>query len=89
MSVLILGVAIIILLLSESLPAKDLIFKAVSAFTTIGLSLGITAKLSAIKKIVIIVLMFAGRIGMLTLVVMIRPRKQAVVGYPSAKIMIA
>lgn len=41
----------------------DLIFEAVSAFATVGLSKGITTVLSETGKIIIIVMMFAGRTG--------------------------
>lgn len=44
----------------------DLIFEEVSAFTTCGLSTGITSNLSAAGKYVIIFSMFVGRIGTLT-----------------------
>lgn len=42
---------------------KDLIFEGFSAFGTVGLSRGITSKLSVLGKIIIIVMMFAGRTG--------------------------
>lgn len=45
----------------------QLLFEEVSAFATVGLSTGITAQLSDISKIVLIVSMFVGRVGILTL----------------------
>ncbi len=45
----------------------DIAFESFSAFSTVGLSLGITASLSLPGKIVIILLMFVGRIGILTI----------------------
>lgn len=42
-------------------------FEAISAFNTVGLSMGITAKLSVAGKWITIVLMFFGRVGLLTL----------------------
>ncbi len=47
----------------ESLPIQSLLFEVVSAFGTVGLSLGITSHLSVIGKGIIIVVMFIGRIG--------------------------
>ena len=41
-------------------------FEAVSAFSTVGLSLGITSKLSTAGKFLVIILMFVGRVGLLT-----------------------
>lgn len=43
------------------------LFEAASALGTVGLSMGITATLSTIGKIIIILLMFCGRLGPLTL----------------------
>lgn len=46
---------------------REVLFEVFSAFSTVGLSLGITMKLTAIGKIVIILTMYIGRIGPLTL----------------------
>jgi trk system potassium uptake protein TrkH len=43
-----------------------LLFEAVSAFGTVGLSAGITASLTPLGKLIIIALMFVGRLGPLT-----------------------
>ncbi|MEW6235885.1 MAG: potassium transporter TrkG [Candidatus Omnitrophota bacterium] len=48
------------------LPFFDIVFEVFSAFGTVGLSLGITAKLSTLGKIVIIITMYLGRVGPLT-----------------------
>ncbi|MDT8444770.1 MAG: TrkH family potassium uptake protein [Desulfuromonadales bacterium] len=42
-------------------------FEAFSAFGTVGLSLGATAKLNSMGKLIIILLMFVGRVGLLTM----------------------
>ena len=49
--------------LSEEAGFRDLLFEAVSAATTTGLSLGITADLSPAGRIIIICTMFLGRVG--------------------------
>jgi trk system potassium uptake protein TrkH len=46
----------------------SLIFEAVSAFGTTGLSMGVTATLSEMGRVIIILLMFVGRVGPLALV---------------------
>jgi trk system potassium uptake protein TrkH len=51
-----------------------LMFEAVSAFGTVGLSTGITPYLNQAGKLVLIVLMFVGRVGPLTLVLAVGPR---------------
>jgi trk system potassium uptake protein TrkH len=45
----------------------EVMFESVSAFGTVGLSTGITPRLSAVGKLVLTVLMFVGRVGPLTL----------------------
>lgn len=56
-----------LLLLLEDQPPLELAFETVSAFSTTGLSTGITGSLSVPGKLLITLLMFAGRIGPLTL----------------------
>jgi trk system potassium uptake protein TrkH len=53
-----------------------LMFEAVSAFGTVGLSTGVTASLSPTGKLVLIALMFAGRVGPLTLVLAVGSRQE-------------
>jgi len=45
----------------------EYLFETVSAFGTVGLSMNVTPKLNDVQKIAIIVMMFAGRVGPLTL----------------------
>lgn len=52
----------------DGLPLSVCLFETASAVGTVGLSLGITASLSALSKLVLICLMFLGRVGGLTLV---------------------
>ena len=57
-----------ILLLTQPVASmKEALFEVFSAFSTVGLSLGITPKLTNLGKIVIILTMYIGRIGPLTL----------------------
>jgi len=49
-----------------------ILFETVSAFGTVGLSLGLTAKLTAIGKIIVAVLMFTGRLGPIILITAIQ-----------------
>lgn len=51
----------------EKYSLKEVLFEAVSAFGTVGLSTGITPALSAPSKIILILTMFIGRIGISTL----------------------
>jgi Trk-type K+ transport system membrane component len=52
-------------LLEPHVPLSALVFEVVSALSTVGLSRGVTPELGAVAKGVIILTMFAGRIGLL------------------------
>jgi trk system potassium uptake protein TrkH len=59
--------AILIELTNPELKFIEALFEAVSAFATVGLSTGITAKISAIGKLILIATMYVGRVGVLLL----------------------
>jgi trk system potassium uptake protein TrkH len=64
---------VIVLSLFEDLSITNILFETISAFGTVGLSLGITPFLSDISKFALILLMFSGRVGVLTIVVSLLP----------------
>ncbi|WP_245851050.1 TrkH family potassium uptake protein [Paenibacillus herberti] len=78
MGVIVIVAATMILTTVEDGPFLVLLFEAVSAFGTVGFSLGATLELSDPGKGVIIVLMFMGRLGLLTLAFAFRskPKKE-------------
>ena len=57
----------------EYIPLHVCLFETASAVGTVGLSLGITSSLHAVSKLILIMLMFFGRVGSLTLVYAIIP----------------
>lgn len=63
------GISTILLSMVESHAFIDLLFEEISAFATVGLSRGITAELSSTGKVIIVVSMFLGRVGILTFMV--------------------
>lgn len=68
LSVFFIGSAVFAMLITDpAIPLLPLFFEVVSAFSTVGLSTGITSSLSDAGRIVIILLMFIGRVGLLTL----------------------
>ncbi len=74
-----------VLMVTERAEPLALIFETVSAFATVGLSTGITGGLSSTGKIGIILLMFLGRLGPLTLLTASSGReKQSRISYPEA-----
>jgi trk system potassium uptake protein TrkH len=87
---LLLLISIFLLLLAfEKQPFLPLLFESVSAFGTVGLSMGITPDLTIIGKLLIIILMYGGRIGPLTLgFALTRTLRRGKVEYPEAKVMI-
>ena len=52
----------------EELPIVTCLFETASAIGTVGLTLGITPGLGAVSRVILIILMFLGRVGGLTLV---------------------
>lgn len=75
-SVLFLSIMIFLLLQCEPYSFEKVVFEAISAFGTVGLSMGITSALSVGGKIIIIMLMYLGRIGPLTLIFAISATRQ-------------
>ena len=70
LSVVVLGIgSLLISYFDEGLRLLDIIFESVSAYSTVGLSLGITPGLSSASKLVLIILMFIGRVTTLTLLI--------------------
>ncbi len=89
LSILFVFTGTLILTVSEPFSLSQILFEEVSAFGTVGLSTGITSKLSLIGKLIIIITMFIGRIGTLTLMVAIFQRGHHLsnVRYPEGEIM--
>ena len=66
LGVSVLAVATLALLSVSDLPLQELMFEAISAFATVGLSTGITAELPPSGQLILVVLMFVGRVGTIT-----------------------
>jgi trk system potassium uptake protein len=60
------GVATLLLLTVSDLPLDAVLFEAISAFDTVGLSTGITADLPPAGQVILVILMFLGRVGTVT-----------------------
>ena len=56
-----------ITIIEPRLPLKAIVFECVSAFGTVGSTLGITSELQDASKVLIVLLMFLGRVGVVTL----------------------
>ncbi|MBQ6431161.1 MAG: Trk family potassium uptake protein [Oscillospiraceae bacterium] len=72
-----------------AMDVKQVMFEANSAIATVGLSLGITPALSAASHVVLILLMYAGRIGVLTFILVFSERStEPPVDRPNGKLLI-
>ncbi|MBP3938460.1 MAG: Trk family potassium uptake protein [Clostridia bacterium] len=73
----------------EPIGIREVLFEVVSAVATVGLSMNVTATLSSASKVILIVLMYAGRIGALSFIMLLTKRnKTAILKRPTGKIMI-
>ena len=74
----------------EGMTFMELFFESISAFATVGLSLGISSKLSVAGKIIITITMFFGRLGPLTIAMALARRqvKKQLYRYPEGRIMV-
>ena len=81
---------IFILTITEQQPFIHIVFEAVSAMATVGLSANLTPLLSIMGKLVIITLMFVGRIGIMTLLISMIKGKSSVkaVAYPNGNVIV-
>ena len=84
--------ALFVLTITENLSFIDLLFEVFSAFATVGLTASVTPVLTCIGKVVIIVLMYIGRIGPITLVLLFANKYNQMKGkdiaYPQSDILI-
>ncbi|MBY4603629.1 MULTISPECIES: TrkH family potassium uptake protein [Bacillus] len=89
MAILLVFGSTLILTITEKHSLLELLFEVCSAFGTTGLSLGITADLSNVGKCVIMIVMFIGRIGILTFLYLIgRKEIEANYHYPKERVII-
>jgi len=90
-AIFVIAVATLIILFvqGDEFTFLQVLFEVISAFGTVGLSAGITTHLSSISRFVIIVTMFVGRVGSMSLVIsMMGRRKTPHIGYPEEDIAI-
>ncbi|MDM5336925.1 TrkH family potassium uptake protein [Fictibacillus enclensis] len=81
-SMLLVFTGVMLLAMTEKAPFLTILFEVVSAFGTVGLSMGLTFKLTLFGKIIIICVMFLGKIGPLTLAFSIARPDKSNIRYP-------
>lgn len=81
--------AVLLLTLTEQAGFFDILFETISAFGTVGLSMGLTGKLTAIGKFLICVVMLVGRVGSLSLIFLLGDNlKRAAFRYPEGRFIV-
>ncbi|MCP1994330.1 TrkH family potassium uptake protein [Flavobacterium sp. HSC-61S13] len=91
LSFLVVGIGVFLITKFDShLNLIDVAFEAFSAYSTVGLSLNVTPTLSDSSKVVIIIIMFIGRVSMITILMAFFKRSTGMsnYGYPSDDILI-
>ncbi len=88
LSLLFVSGGVLLLLATQSGSFPSLVFEAFSAVATVGLSLGTTGLLDSFGKLVIIVLMFIGRIGPLTLVLLLESKSRLAYRLPHGNVLV-
>lgn len=84
------GAAVTMLAVFEpDLPLESLLFETISALGTVGLSVGITDDLGTPARLVIVMLMFVGRIGLLTFALALVSRERpSAVRHPAEEVVV-
>lgn len=70
-----LGAAMLICFTNQMIPMEDILFEAISAIGTVGLTTGITGSLNTFAKVLVILLMYSGRVGSLTFTLLFTEQK--------------
>ncbi len=89
MALILVFTSIIFISVVEPFTLTEILFEVTSAFGTVGLSLGITSELTSFSKLILMFLMFIGRVGIITFLFMFRSNKQSGnYHYPKEKLII-
>lgn len=81
--------SIVLSVLNPTIAFIDIIFEVISALATCGYSLGITASLTNVSKIILIIIMYIGRVSTVTMTTFLtgaKFKKKSVIQYPRADI---
>ena len=88
-STLLVAVATLLLTITDPQFSSDkLLYEVVSAYATVGLTMGITPSISSVGKIILIIMMFLGRVGFMTIISAFAVRRPSQVTLIEEKIII-
>jgi trk system potassium uptake protein TrkH len=76
LSMIFVFIIVFLILMIDPFTLEQTMFEAVSAFGTVGLSMGITPSLNSMSKFLIVLLMYIGRVGPLTVIFALSQRKK-------------
>jgi Trk-type K+ transport system membrane component len=89
MAIIMVACSVLVISAMEPFSLTQILFEVTSAFGTVGLSLGITSDISTASKIILMLLMFIGRVGIITFLFMFKnSKKSGKYHYPKEKIII-
>jgi trk system potassium uptake protein TrkH len=75
--------------MEEDFNGIQILFEVISAFATVGLSMGITGALSPLSQLVIIVMMYLGRVGVVLLMAaVVGDPKPTVINFPEENLLV-
>ncbi len=69
-------VAIMLISIAQDFTLEEIMFEVISAIGTVGLSLGITPSLNIFSKIIIVLLMYGGKVGVLSIAAVLAEKKE-------------
>ena len=88
-STLLVAVATLLLTITDPQFSSDkLLYEVVSAYATVGLTMGITPSISSVGKIILIIMMFLGRVGFMTIISAFAQKRAAGARYLEEKVII-
>ena len=83
-------ISVLLIELIQELPLPDVLMEVFSALGTVGLSTGLTRELNSLSRVVIMILMYSGRVGSLTVLLSVSERKPRVrLRNPAEKIIVS
>lgn len=83
------GATLAICAMQPELALRDVLIEVFSAVNTVGMSTGITRVLNPLSRLVIILLMYAGRLGSLTFAILLTHKTQSArVQYPTGRLLV-
>ncbi|RXH50289.1 TrkH family potassium uptake protein, partial [Streptococcus pyogenes] len=79
---------ILLLSVEPHIAPIPLLFESISAIATVGVSMDLTPQLSTAGRLIVIVLMFVGRVGPITVLISLIQRKEKTIQYATTDILV-